>query len=253
MLLAIDIGNSNIVFGLFDEEKVRSEWRADTRRDLTVADLAKELRRGLHSGGIPSGEIGAAIVCSVVPPLDTAIAGAAKQVTGQTVLFVDHTNAGVPIKYPHPEEVGADRLADAAGAYDKYGGPCIVVDFGTATTFDYIDGDGAYHGGPIAPGLALGSDALAAAAAKLDRTPIAATEHLLPRTTSEAIQAGVFHGHVGLAQYLISRLTEDVGGHPKTIATGGLASLIAPHCPLIAVVDPRLTLDGLRVIWKRRG
>lgn len=252
MHLAIDIGNSNIVCGLFDGDVLRYEWRIEAHRESNTSDLGKAIRKGLHTAGIPSGDIEGVIIGSVVPPLDAAMAAAVTQLTGTTPLFVDHTNAGIPMRYPRPEEVGADRLANAAGAIAAHGTPCIVVDFGTATTFDYIDADGAYCGGPIAPGLGISNAALTSAAAKLQPTPIAATEHLLPQSTAEAIQAGVFHGYVGLTQYLIEKLTTEVGTNPTVIATGGLAKFIAPSCHAIQIVAPTLTLDGLRHIWVAR-
>lgn len=252
MLFAIDIGNSNAVFGLFDGKVLRTSWRAEMLRDAAVGDVAKELRKGLHAADIPSHQIAGVIIGSVVPPIDAAMAAAVEQVTGQVPLCVDHTNAGVVIAYPHPEEIGADRLANAAGAIAKYGAPCLIVDFGTATTFDYIDPDGAYCGGPIAPGLKIANDALIAAAAKLSTTPIVATNQLIPTSTLEAVQAGVFHGYVGLTNYLIDRLAQEVGTRPRVIATGGWAGIIAPFSPAIATMDAHLTLDGLRVIWMRQ-
>ncbi|MBI4365272.1 MAG: type III pantothenate kinase [Deltaproteobacteria bacterium] len=247
-LLAIDVGNTNLAFGLYVGGTLAAEWCLPTRRDCSVAALIDGMRQGLH-GTRPT----AAAIASVVPPLDPALRAAAREVTGSGPLIVDHTNAGIAIAYSRPAEIGADRLADAAGALAKYGVPCLIVDFGTATTFEYLDAEGRYHGGPIVPGVALMNDALASAAAKIAPTPLAVTERLLPTSTTEAVQAGVYHGYVGLTRYLIAQLLREIGGAPRVIATGGLASLIVPACPAIAIHDPRLTLDGLRAIWAKNS
>lgn len=257
MLLAIDIGNSNTAFGLSSGDVWVREWRMETRHDASANEIAQQIVQGVANWNnspppplkLRGGEINTVIVASVVPPIDEAFTTAITNITGRAPMFVTHKNAGVKIRYPHPEEIGADRLADAAGAIKQYGAPCIVVDFGTATTFDYIAEDGAYCGGPIAPGLKLSNLALAQAAAKLGLAPIAETTHLIPQTTVEAIQAGVFHGYVGLTAYLIEKMKKEVGGNPAIIATGGLAHMIAPHCRQIATVDPRLTLEGLKYIF----
>lgn len=252
-LLAIDVGNTSIACGCFAAERLAAEWRLPTRRSASAGEIADGLQRGLDAAGVPAHTIAGVIVASVVPPLDPPIAKAVEHVTGRQPLFIDHTNAGVPIAYPHPEEIGADRLADAAGALAKYGAPCLVVDFGTATTFDYIDAGGKYCGGPIAPGVALINDALATAAAKLRPIPLAAVDQLIPTSTAEAVQAGVYHGYVGLTHALLTKLIAAVGGTPKVIATGGYAQLIAPACPSIQTIDPHLTLEGLRTIWARNA
>lgn len=253
MLLAIDIGNSSIHCGVFYAAELRHEWHLATEREATVATLSAAFRDALQAVAAAPAMLQGVVVASVVPPLDAALAECMRQITGSAPLAVDHTNAGVPIIYPHPEEIGADRLANAAGAIAKYGAPCLVVDFGTATTFDYIDPTGDYCGGPIAPGVGIGNAALAQAAAKLQPTPLASTDRLIPQSTAEAIQAGVFHGYVGLTEHLIGRLQREVGTHPKVIATGGLAAIIAPACPSIQTINPHLTLDGLHTIWVRNS
>lgn len=240
LLLAIDVGNTNITFGLFKGRRLIRQWRAPTRNAPSPCWFLPCL---------PKHKVDGVIVSSVVPELDSSLRTAVKKRYGQKPVFVDHKNAGVKIAYPRPKEIGADRLVNAAAALKKYHPPFIIVDFGTATTFDYIDRRGRYLGGPIAPGIKTAAKILYDAASKLPEVKVVRTTRMLPNSTAAAIQTGIYQGYIGLIERLIKLTAKESGCRPKIIATGGLATLVAKGTSLIKKIAPSLTLEGLQIIW----
>jgi type III pantothenate kinase len=240
MLLAIDIGNTSTAFGLFRGKRLVKAWRCATKR---VIDGIKFIK------GKKGGDVGAVVIASVVPRVNARVKQVIVKKFGVRPLFVTHKNAGIEIGYLRPREVGADRLVDAVAAWRRYKKACIVVDFGTATTLEYIDGNGIYWGGPIAPGIGIANRVLYEAAERLPMTRLVPGGRMLPRSTREAIQTGVYQGYIGLVEHLVRKMVREVGGRPKVIATGGLAPLIKKGTDLFDDVDPLLTLKGLQMIW----
>ena len=252
MLLAIDIGNSNIVLGVFEGEDLAEHWRVATRIDYTADELGVILR-GLFSGTrLRLQEIQHMVVSSVVPSLNQAVAEMAQRQLGIEPLVIGPgVRTGMQIRYDNPREVGADRIVNSVAAYTKYGGPAVVIDFGTATTFDAVGRNGDYLGGVIAPGIRISMDALFNRAAKLPRFELAVPpglEGVIGKNTVESMQAGFVFGFAGQIEGIVGRMREELGGECRVIATGGLASLIAAHAHVIEVVDDNLTLDGLRLL-----
>jgi type III pantothenate kinase len=252
MLLVIDIGNTNTSLGVYEGERLVTHWRLTTARSRTVDEWGVHARNLFALAGLDFKSIDAIAVASVVPPLNFTLKQMAERYFDLSPLFIDHTvDTGVPILYEPPSDVGADRIVDAVAAIRKYGAPCIVVDFGTATTFDAINAKGEYLGGVITPGIAISSDALFQRTAKLPRVEIKRPENVIGSTTVEAMQSGLYHGYAGLVDGILSRMIDELGGTPKVIATGGLAPLIAKGSKLIQEVDENLTLDGLRLVYER--
>ena len=215
------------------------EWGVHARNLFSLADLNVK-------------SIDAITIASVVPPLNFTLKQMAEVYFHLTPLFIDHlVDTGVPILYEPPSDVGADRIVDAVAAIHKYGAPCIVVDFGTATTFDAINENGEYLGGVITPGITISSDALFERAAKLPRVEIRRPAKVIGSATIEAMQSGLYHGYVGLVDGILKKMVEELGGSPKVIATGGLAPLIAKGSSFIELVDETLTLEGLRLVYQR--
>ncbi len=241
MLLVIDVGNTNVTFGLFKGKKLVKNWRCVTKK---VGELM-----GLGVDGL-AGKVDGVIVASVVPEIDARLRIYIHKKIKVTPLFVTYKNAGIKIAYPRPTEIGADRLVDAVAAWKKYKRACIVVDFGTATTLDYIDDKGRYYGGPIAPGISIANDALFEATSKLPKAGISRVKKIIPKTTKMAMQAGVYIGYLGLVEKLIGVMQREVGGRPLVIATGGLAPLISGGTKVIDKKEPHLTLEGLKIIWE---
>lgn len=239
MLLAMDMGNTSTTFGLFKGARLVKVWRRPTGKMVRWPDgkMAKKVR------GI--------IISSVAPGVNACVRKAIQRTFGIKPVFVTPKNCGIKIGYSKPREVGADRLVDAVAAWHKYKKACIVVDFGTATTLEYIDDKGTYWGGPIAPGLGIANKVLYEAAARLPMTELVPSHRMLPRTTKEAIQTGVYQGYIGLVEHLIRKMVKEVGGRPKVIATGGLAPLIKKGTKIFDDVDPLLTLKGLKIIWNK--
>ena len=253
MLLVVDIGNTNTSLGVFDGANLVANWRLTTARERTGDEWGVHTRNLFALAGLDFKSIDAIAIASVVPPLNFTLKRMAEVYFQATPLFVDHTiETGVPILYQPPSDVGADRIVDAVAAIHKYGAPCIVVDFGTATTFDAINAMGEYLGGVITPGITISSDALFERAAKLPRVEIKRPEKVIGSATVEAMQSGLYHGYIGLVDGILRRMLDELGGSPRVIATGGLAPLIAKGSRYVEIVDETLTLEGLRLVYERQ-
>jgi len=252
MLLVIDIGNTNTSLGVFDGEHLAAHWRLTTDRGRTVDEWGVLARNLFALTKLDVKSIDAIAIASVVPPLNFTLKRMAEAYFDLTPLFIDHTiDTGVRILYEPASDVGADRIVDAVAAIQKYGAPCIVVDFGTATTFDAINSRGEYLGGVITPGITISADALFERAAKLPRVEIRRPQKVVGSATVEAMQSGLYHGYVGLVDGILKKMIDELGGKPKVIATGGLAPLIAKGSEFIELVDETLTLEGLRMVYER--
>jgi type III pantothenate kinase len=252
MLLAIDVGNTNIVYGLFDAKTLVHQFRVETGRGRTADEYAVVLTQLLSMHGIPPSKVDAAIIASVVPSLTEPMGELVKRAFGKEALVVGPgIRTGMSILYENPREVGADRIVNAVAAFEKIKGGVIVVDFGTATTFDCVTPKGEYLGGVIAPGIQISADALFARAAKLPRVEIAKPPRVVGRNTVHSMQSGIVYGYVGLVDGLVDRLREELGHPCAVIATGGLARLIAPLSRTIQEADDELTLVGLRILYER--
>lgn len=252
MLLVIDAGNTNTSLGVFDGAELLAHWRLTTARSRTVDEYGVHARNLFELAGLDFKTIDAIAIASVVPPLNFTLKTMAETYFHVTPLFVDHmTDTGLEILYEPASDVGADRIVDAVAAIKKYGAPCIVVDFGTATTFNAIDAGGRYIGGVITPGIMISSDALFERTSKLPRVDIRRPQKVIGSATISAMQSGLYHGFVGLVDGVLRKMTEEMGNKPRVIATGGLASLIATGSEFIELVDDTLTLEGLRFVYKR--
>lgn len=244
-LLAVDIGNSETVVGRFLGSELDGFWRLTSGRS-TQDELRLALEMLVHTSAVGWGSI----LCSVVPSLTRPWSEALRAVTGKPPLEVSAATACIPVHVPDPASVGADRLANAYAARKLYGAPAIVVDLGTATTLDCVNKQGAYVGGAIAPGVVTASEELFRRAARLARVDLRRPERALGRTTEECLRVGVLWGNAGLVDSLVRRVRAELGGHPKVIATGGLAPVLAPECETVDLVDEGLTLKGLRLLWE---
>ena len=252
MLLVIDAGNTNITFGVFEGEDLIAQWRMVTDHDKGGDEYAADLRNLFESTNVDLGKIEAVVIASVVPPLDQTLTRMVQECFQLTPLFVNHTvDTGLKILYEAPADVGADRIVDAVAAVTKYGAPCIVVDFGTATTFNAVNAAGEYLGGVIAPGLMISAEALFLRAAKLPRVEIKRPEKVIGSSTVGAMQSGLYHGYAGLVDGVLEKMIEEMSTRPRVIATGGLAPVIANASRFIEKVDSTLTLDGLRLVYER--
>ncbi len=256
MLLAIDVGNTNIVLGVFEGDQVVHSWRLATMRGRTADELGIWIGQLFEHERVDPGQIRGVVVSSVVPPLTGTVADMSVRYFHHRPLIVDPTsNTGMPILYEAPAEVGADRIVNAIAAFDRYGRraakPLIVVDFGTATTFDTISARGEYLGGVICPGVQISADALFQRAARLPRIDVAKPPHVIGTTTVLSMQSGLFYGYLAMVEGLVARIGAELGGPAMCIATGGLADVIAGETRVIEAVDPELTLHGLRLVWER--
>lgn len=251
-LLAVDVGNTNTVLGLFEDGALAKHWRLTTRRDSTSDEITLSVHGLLASAGRENDPPRHVIVASVVPSLKFPLRQSLRQITGVEPLFVEPgIRTGMPILYDAPQEVGADRIVNAVAAYERLGGPCVVVDFGTATTFDVVTARGEYAGGVIVPGIAISAEALFERAARLWRVEIRRPEKVVGKTTAGSIQSGLYFGYLSLVDGLIDRITREIGAKPRVIATGGLAELFGGGSERIEEVDPLLTLTGLLLIHER--
>lgn len=252
MLLVMDIGNSNIVMGLYQGDELRHHWRVATDRNKTEDEYGMLVTSLFQHGGLVLGQVSGVIISSVVPPLNFTIERMCEKYLQQKPLLVGPgIKTGLNIKYEYPREVGSDRIVNAVAAIHHYGTPLIVVDFGTATTFCYVDERGQYWGGAIAPGIGISAEALVSRAAKLPRIEIAKPTSVVGRNTIAAMQSGIYYGFVGQVEGIVRRMIAEYGTDPKVVATGGLAALVAKETSCLHVVDPYLTLKGLRLIYER--
>jgi type III pantothenate kinase len=252
MLLALDVGNTNTVIGVFDGKALRAHWRLSTRREGTRDEYAMLIKGLFDFAGLPFERVSAVIMSSVVPPLQGPLEEMARQYVGvEPVVVGPGIKTGMPILYESPRDVGADRIVNAVAAFEAYGGPCIVVDFGTATTFDAVSARGEYIGGVICPGIGISSEALFQHAAKLPRVDIARPKGVIGRNTVGSMQAGLFYGYLSLVEGVVARMRAELGGRAVTVATGGLAQLVLAESAAIDHVDPLLTLTGLRILFER--
>ena len=255
MLLVVDVGNSNTSLGVYRDAELIAHWRLTTNAARTVDEYGVHARNLFELAGLDFKAIGAIAVASVVPPLNYTLKRMAEVYFQLTPLFIDYsTNTGLSILYEPASDVGADRIVDAVAAIEKYGAPCIVVDFGTATTFNAINARGEYLGGVITPGIMISSEALFLRTAKLPRVDIKRPQRVIGSSTVSAMQSGLYYGYAGLVDGVLLKMIDELGSDPKpprVIATGGLAPLIATGSEVIELVDDTLTLEGMRLVYER--
>ncbi|MBE3565815.1 MAG: type III pantothenate kinase [Thermogemmatispora sp.] len=251
MILALDIGNTNTVLGVYAEGALVAHWRIATDHHKTADEYGLLLRNFFALAGLEPARVeGVAIACVVPPVLETFEQMARRYFGVEPLVVGPGIKTGIPIRYENPKEVGADRIVNAVAGFAKYGGPLIIVDFGTATTFDAVSERGEYLGGAIAPGIVISLEALFERAARLPRVELVKPRQVIGRTTNGAMQAGIIYGTVGQVNELVRRMKAELGGEARVVATGGLAEVISSEAEVIEVVEPFLTLEGLRLIYE---
>ena len=252
MLLAINVNNTHTLIGVYDADRLAVHWRLRSDPARTVDEYGVLLRGLFAEWGNERPDLSGVIVSSVVPPMNPMLDELARAYFGQQPVHVGPgTKTGMPILYDNPREVGADRIVNSVAAYERYHNACIVVDFGTATTFDCVSGRGEYLGGVITPGIGISLDALCAKTAKLPKVELVKPTRVIGKTTVHAIQAGSIYGYVALVDGLVDRIRGELGAGARVIATGGFATLLSPESRTIETVDEFLTLDGLQLIYRR--
>ncbi|GKV70366.1 type III pantothenate kinase [Sporosarcina sp. NCCP-2716] len=252
MLLVLDTGNTNIVLGVYDGDELKHHWRMETYRQKTEDEYAMQVKSLFGHVGLEFSDIQGIIISSVVPPVMHPLEQMCKKYFNQEPIIVGPgVKTGLNIKYENPREVGADRIVNAVAAIHEYGSPLIIVDFGTATTYCYVNERGEYMGGAIAPGVNISMEALFDRASKLPRIELVRPEHVVGKNTVSAMQAGILYGYVGQVEGLVNRMKEASKQPPTVIATGGLAPLIGKETDTIDVIDEFLTLKGLKLIYER--
>jgi type III pantothenate kinase len=250
MLLAVDVGNTNVTLALFEGERLVADWRVTSHRERTADEIAVELRQLFNLRGFELDVVSGVVISSVVPNLNPALIEASRRyLKREPVMVGPGVKTGVRIRYENPKDVGADRIANALAAYTKYGGPVVVIDFGTAVTYDAISAEGDYLGGAIAPGVEISLDALVSNTAMLRRVEAVAPDSVIGRNTVTSIQSGLVWGFVAQVEGMVERIVAELGGTAKVIATGGQAGLVAGLTNVIQATDPLLTLEGLRLIY----
>lgn len=252
MLFVIDVGNTNIVIGVYDGDELKYHWRMSTNRNRTEDEYGMFINDLLAFNGLKFTDFNGIIISSVVPPIMFALEKmCSKYFDVDPIIIGPGIKTGLNIKYVNPREVGADRIVNAVAAIDLYGSPLIIVDFGTATTFCYIDEEKHYTGGAIAPGINISTEALYTKASKLPRIEIAKPPHVVGNNTVHAMQSGIFYGYVGQVDEIVRRMKEQAKKRPTVVATGGLAPLIGQESRTIEIIDPFLTLKGLKIIYEK--
>jgi type III pantothenate kinase len=251
VLLAIDVGNTNIVIGAYRGEALIRTWRAATDVERTEDELAVTIDGLLAREELGIADVEAIVIGSVVPPLTLALTRfAERNLRGRALVIGPGVKTGVRLRVDNPSEVGADRIANTLAAHRRYGGPAIVVDFGTSTNFDAVSAEGDFLGGSFAPGIEIAAESLFGRASRLFRVPLTPPKEAIGKNTSDCLRSGIVFGYVGLVEGLIARIRAELGGSARAIATGGLASTIAPLTTAIERVDEDLTLEGLRMLWE---
>lgn len=253
MLLVMDIGNTNITIGLYDKKRLVGTYRLTTWFKRTSDEYGFMITHFLNNEHVKIEEIDDVIVASVVPKIMHSFTNSIrKYIKKEPIIVGPGIKTGISIKYDNPKEVGADRIVDAVGAHYTYGGNILVIDFGTATTFEYINAKGEYLGGCITPGIEISAQALSSNTAKLPEIEIKPTASIIGTNTISSMQSGIFYGYLGLTEYIINQFKKEVGKDIKVIATGGLGRIIQEHTDYIDVYDPELTFKGLRIIYEKQ-